>query len=200
MRVIAGVAKGRRLASPGHLDVRPMMDKVRMAVFNMLEALHVLQGARVLDLYAGTGSVGIEALSRGAEHADFVEWDPRVVRLIRENLRRTGFEDQAHVFRMRVEHVLERPHVLGEPLPYQIVSATPPYEAVDYNVLVPRLLRSPLVGADSVVIVEYPRELAGLPKMVAHFHKVRDRRYGRTRVALYCHEAQLSRTTSPEER
>jgi len=195
VRVIAGVAKGRRLASPGHLDVRPMMDKVRMALFNMLEALDVLRGARVLDLYAGTGSVGIEALSRGAEHADFVEWDPRVVRIIRENLRRTGFEARAHVFRARVESVLRRPDMLGEPLPYHIVSATPPYEAVDYSLLVPRLLRSPLVGPGSVVIVEYPRELDGLPEVVAHFRKVRDRRYGRTRVALYRHEEQVSRTT-----
>ncbi len=193
MRVIAGEAKGRRLVSPKELDVRPMMDKVRMALFNMLENMRVVQGARVLDLYAGTGSVGIEALSRGAEHADFVEWDPRVVRLIRENLRRTGFEGRAHVYRLRVEDVLKNPERLGEPLPYHIVSATPPYEAVDYAELVPQLLNSPLVGEESVVVVEYPREMEeGLPEQVGGFRKVRDRRYGRTRLAIYIHEAQVA--------
>nr|WP_290665650.1 16S rRNA (guanine(966)-N(2))-methyltransferase RsmD [Ardenticatena sp.] len=184
MRIIGGVAKGRKIASPKGVDVRPMMDRVREAVFSMLEHLDALQG-RVLDLYAGTGAVGMEALSRGMDEAHFVERDPRAVATIWQNLRTLGFDQQAQVHRRNVEDVLTKPHLLGTSEPFDLISVTPPYREVDYNWLVPAVAASPFVKSGTIVVVEYPRELGELPEQVGCLQMLRDRQYGRTRVAIY---------------
>ena len=85
-RIIAGTYGGRRLATPTGPDTRPTSDRVREALFSALDATHVLYGRRFLDLYAGTGAVGLEAASRGAEHVLLVESDPKAGRVIRENI------------------------------------------------------------------------------------------------------------------
>jgi 16S rRNA (guanine966-N2)-methyltransferase len=106
MRVIAGTAKGRQLKlAPGE-GTRPIMDRVKEALFNILGG--AIQGASVLDLYAGTGSVGIEALSRGAKYAVFVENSRPAVKTISENLKMTGFEDQARIIRLDVRDFLRQ--------------------------------------------------------------------------------------------
>ena len=92
MRIIAGAYKGRNLKSPPSRDVRPTSDRLRETLFNVIAPR--IQGARFLDAYAGTGAVGIEALSRGASHVTFVERDPRAARLIAENLARCGVKDR----------------------------------------------------------------------------------------------------------
>ena len=104
MRVIAGTARGLRLA-PAPRGVRPTSDRVRESVFNALGQF--FDGGEVLDLYAGTGALGIEALSRGCERAVFVEKDARAVATIRENLRRAGFADRAEVVRGEVGRALD---------------------------------------------------------------------------------------------
>src|SRR3990172_13344307 len=96
MRVIAGSAKGRRLKSPRRPGVRPTSDLVRGAIFDMLDAMGASYD-RVLDLYAGTGALGIEALSRGEGTADFVESDRAAAAVIDENLSRTGFAERGRV-------------------------------------------------------------------------------------------------------
>ncbi|RME13951.1 MAG: 16S rRNA (guanine(966)-N(2))-methyltransferase RsmD [Ardenticatenia bacterium] len=184
MRIIGGTAKGRKLVSPKGLDVRPMMDRVREAVFSMLTHLDALHG-RVLDLYSGTGAVGMEALSRGMEEAHFVERDPRAVAVIWQNLRALGFDKQAQVHRRNVEDVLTKPHLLGTSEPFDLISVTPPYQEEDYNWLVPAVAVSPFVKPGTIVLVEYPRELGHLPEHVGRLHMLRDRQYGRTRVAIY---------------
>ena len=97
MRVIAGKAKGHGLKSLRGSGIRPTSDMIRGAIFSMLESV-ATDWSRVLDLYAGTGALGIEALSRGAEWADFVEKNPRLCALIKENLERTGFTPQGNVY------------------------------------------------------------------------------------------------------
>lgn len=97
MRVIAGTAGGRKLEPPDGLDIRPTTDRVREAVFNALFSRLDLDDCRVVDLFAGTGAYGIEALSRGAQHATFVERDRRAVELIRRNVESLGFDDQSTV-------------------------------------------------------------------------------------------------------
>ncbi len=97
MRVVAGSAGGLRLRAPRGLSVRPTSDRVREALFASLGSLGVVEGARVVDLFAGTGALGIEALSRGAAHATFVDSDPAAVAAIRDNLRHTGLEAAAEV-------------------------------------------------------------------------------------------------------
>ena len=99
MRVIAGDAKGRKLLSPRSRDVRPTSDRVREAIFDVLSHLGVIEDATVVDLYAGTGALGIEALSRGAKAATFVDNDQAALEVIEENLARTGFADDAKLVR-----------------------------------------------------------------------------------------------------
>jgi 16S rRNA (guanine(966)-N(2))-methyltransferase RsmD len=100
MRVIGGTRKGRRLASFRCPSIRPTSDKVREAVFNVLERGNAFKKA--LDLFAGTGAMGIEALSRGSVEAVFVERDARAVSVIRKNLKTCGFEDKARVLKREV--------------------------------------------------------------------------------------------------
>ncbi|MGM9521724.1 MAG: 16S rRNA (guanine(966)-N(2))-methyltransferase RsmD [Oscillospiraceae bacterium] len=97
MRVITGTARGRRLKEPSNYDIRPTTDKVKESMFNIVQ--FSVEGAHVLDLFAGTGQLGIEALSRGAEHAVFVDKSPEAIKIVRENLETTGLADRARVVR-----------------------------------------------------------------------------------------------------
>jgi 16S rRNA (guanine(966)-N(2))-methyltransferase RsmD len=194
LRVMAGKVGGRKLASPADLNVRPMMEVVRGAVFNILQALggcsaHLPPG-RWLDLYSGTGSVGIEALSRGCEAAHFVEMDPWVVaEVLDPNLAVTGFQSQAVVHISPVESLLEQAAehgagILGGKFDY--ISVTPPYEAVVFSTLMQQLSRSPLLKHDTCIVVEYPiKSKREMPETCGTLVKIRDRRYGRTYVAIY---------------
>jgi 16S rRNA (guanine966-N2)-methyltransferase len=123
MRVIAGNARGTRLVR-APAGVRPVSDRVREGLFSSLGAR--VEGARVLDLYAGTGAVGIEALSRSAEEAVFVDRSPPALAAVRENLARTGLADKAAVHRSDVRKFLERAR--GDPRGFDIVFLDPPYE------------------------------------------------------------------------
>src|SRR5258705_10119522 len=120
MRVIAGRFKGRRLKTPTWEGLRPTSDKLRETLFNILAPR--VAGARVLDLFAGTGALGIEALSRGAAHVTFVESDPLAIKAIEQNLAKTRF--QGEVMSMDVFSYLDRrAHVK----PFDIIIADPPY-------------------------------------------------------------------------
>jgi 16S rRNA (guanine966-N2)-methyltransferase len=149
VRVIAGIARGRRLrAAPG---TRPTADSVKEAIFSTLGPR--VAGGRVLDLYAGSGALGIEALSRGAETATFVERDPRAVSVIRANLEATGFSGQARVVEAPVERFLA-----GQPAEpgagrFDLVLADPPYAEDPAGVLA-RLGHSALLAGDALVALE----------------------------------------------
>lgn len=182
-RVIAGSARGIQLESPKGVDLRPMMDRVRGSLFDMLWSLGAVRG-RVLDLFAGTGAVGIEALSRGAEWADFVELNRRSCQTIQRNLKRAGFESQGRVHCRRAEDVIAHPEVLGSTDPYDFISVTPPYEAVEYLPLLERLVASSLVGPGTILTVEFPSEIS-LPEAIGPLVRLRDRAYGRTRLSVY---------------
>ena len=106
MRVITGTARGRKLRTPDNYDIRPTTDKVKEAMFNIVQFR--VEGARVLDLFAGTGQLGIEALSRGARECVFVDRAPEAIRIVGENLRTAGFEKSASVVRTDSIAYLER--------------------------------------------------------------------------------------------
>ncbi|HKE65336.1 MAG TPA: RsmD family RNA methyltransferase [Micromonosporaceae bacterium] len=120
-RIIAGTYGGRRLATPIGEDTRPTADRVREAMFSGLDAAHVLYGRRFLDLYAGSGAVGLEAASRGADHVLLVESDPRAVRVIRDNVAALDASDRATVLPSRVASAL----AAGPPAATPPVSAAP---------------------------------------------------------------------------
>lgn len=125
MRVVAGEAKGRRLVSPPASVTRSATERIRMSLFGILEPR--LEDAAVLDLFAGAGTIGIEALSRGAAHATFVERDRAAVQALRENLSATGFTDRATVVTQDVRAFLGR----GAGGPFDLVFCDPPFADVE---------------------------------------------------------------------
>ena len=146
MRVISGTAAGRKLRAPKSAQVRPTLDKVKHAIFNSLGE----DGGRgrVLELFAGTGALGIEALSRGAAWCDLVDALPASCRSVRENLRTAGLRDRARVMRARVPSVLAR---LNDP--YDLVLADPPYHTVAHEDWLPALCESQALKAGTLVVV-----------------------------------------------
>ena len=190
--LIGGSARGARLLSGRGETTRPMMEKVRAALFDMLLS-HSAAGTGTfppdstwLDLFAGTGSVGLEALSRGAAASHFVEMDPWVVdTVLKPNIatvEKAGAQGRATVVASRAEDFVKS--FSGAPFDY--VSICPPYLKVDYQQLLADVASSGLVHGQSVVVVEYPIRSAGdVPPSLGPLARVRDRRYGRTNVVVY---------------
>ena len=139
MRVIAGSAKGRTLDAPRGGGTRPATDRIRETLFAILEP--ILDGARVLDLFAGAGTLGIEALSRGATRVTFVERSAEALKAVRKNISSTGFDDRCEVVAANVLAFLEQ-RVAG---PYDVVFCDPPF--ADVAVLEATLAHSRFVGA-----------------------------------------------------
>ena len=178
MRVTGGLAGGRNLQSPRSPGVRPTTDRVRSALFNIL-AGYGLEETRVVDLYAGTGSVGIEALSRGAAHAEFVEVDRRQVEVIRDNLTGTKMADRATVLRDDVLKAIER--LRG---PYDFMLMDPPYtEPFPVNVVV-RIGELKLLGEDGIAVVGHASRVKA-PVRLGSLERWQDRRYGDCSLAFY---------------
>lgn len=190
LQVLGGKARRKKLISPKGQDVRPMMEVVKGAAFDILQAAGgcpaSLRPGRWLDLYSGTGSVGIEALSRGCSEVHFVEMDPWVVSdVLRPNLEWTGFLDVSVIHTVRVETFLNRAsQLVGKDGPFNYVSVTPPYTEVDYAVLMDQLSKSSLVGEDTFIVVEYPLNTDMLDSCGC-LVKIADRRFGRTHLAIY---------------
>lgn len=182
MRVIAGTAKGRPLAHVPGAITRPITDRVKSAVFSILG--DAIVGVSFLDLFAGTGGVGIEALSRGAARAVFVEQNRRAIETIRRNLRETNLEARAEVRQADVFSYLRR--APAEPFDF-IYIAPPQYQGLWLKTL--HALDAPLwLAADGQVIVQiFPKELttSDLP----HLAVVDQRRYGSTLVLFLAHRA-----------
>lgn len=146
MRIIAGALKGRRLDAPTWPGLRPTSDKLRETLFNVLQGR--LTGARVVDGYAGTGAVGVEALSRGASHVTFIERDARARALIAANLARCGVGGGYTIERGSVEDVLSR----LEP-DYDVVFLDPPYDEADLEPAV--TLGVGCLAADGICVLEH---------------------------------------------
>ena len=180
MRVIAGKAKGRGLRSPRH-STRPTTGLVRGAIFSILQPM-VSGPWRVLDLYAGSGALGIEALSRGAGWVDFVEHDPKCCAVIKENLERTGFASQAKVYCCSVNKALS---MLGGM--YDIVLLDPPYSDSSLVNTLSDLFSSRLVGAGSTIVVQHTSHQPLLPD-IKQFRLVKSRYYGDTCLSIYQQE------------
>lgn len=175
-RIIAGRAGGRRLAVPPGRGTRPTSDRAREGLFATIGSLlGTLTDLRVMDLYAGSGAVGLEALSRGAAHALLVESDPKAVRAIRANVAGLGLPG-ARVVADRVERVLATPPAPAER--YDLVFADPPYAVADAQVAeVLERLRAGWLATEALVVVE--RETRGGPLAWPDgFDPVRERRYG----------------------
>jgi len=184
MRVAAGVAKGRPLKGAVSPEVRPTTARVRAAIFNILHA-SLYQDARVLDLYAGTGSLGIEALSQGARWADFVDLDRRQCAVIQANLRSTGFSNQGSV---RTGAVIQTLSKLNGP--YRLVLLDPPYKLEELDEVLGAMASTPnLIDEGGMVVAGHSRHLE-LKAEYFPLHRVSQRRYGDNAVDFYLNEAE----------
>ncbi len=168
MRIIAGAAKGRRLAGPPGEGTRPLTDRIREALFSSLgSAVH---GANVLDLYAGTGSIGLEALSRGAASAVFVEMDGRTAAVLRKNV--AEVDCGGSVVTQDVMRYLSRPHP-----PVDLAFVDPPYALPLASVLEVMERLEPTL-ADGAIVVVHRRHGEAPPEEAGSLHLVDRRRYG----------------------
>ncbi|MGB9738394.1 MAG: 16S rRNA (guanine(966)-N(2))-methyltransferase RsmD [Chloroflexus aggregans] len=188
MRVITGKAKGHRLKAPKGLGTRPMLDRVKEALFSVLEGYGPIRGA-VLDLYAGTGSLGIECLSRGADSADFVERNAHVCTIIADNLRHTHFEQQGRIYQMPVDRFLHRQRGVRC---YDIIIMDPPYADPAIEATIQLVAQSDVGKEGSLLIVGHsPRvELADI---YPGLHRIKYRRLGDSCFSIY----ELTASASP---
>ena len=198
LKIFGGSARGRRLDSPS-VYLRPMMGKVREAVYSTLISFGLYDySVRHLDLFAGSGSVGLESLSRGAKHCTFCDLSPDCCGAIERNINWCQFtEDEGYTTRIvnsDVLQLLRHPTSVGIPdgEAFGVVTICPPYEEVVYADLLDGVANCPAVTDDTIVLIEYPVELWGdLP----HVYKgsesettmigIRNRKYGRTVIAMY---------------
>jgi 16S rRNA (guanine(966)-N(2))-methyltransferase RsmD len=185
MRVIAGTCRSRQLKSLNTPNLRPTSDRLRETLFNILSPR--ISGAYFLDLFAGTGAVGIEAISRGAQEALFVENHPPAAKLIRENLTSLGIKSGAAVLQLDALAALEKiqQRQKDSVFAYDFIFLDPPYAAAEqYLKVMDFLAAAPFVTTDTIVIAEHTRKFE-LPEEFAALERVRVLKQGDAVLSFY---------------
>jgi 16S rRNA (guanine966-N2)-methyltransferase len=191
-RIIAGSLGGRRITVPPK-GTRPTTDRVREALFSRLDHSNVLRGAHVLDLFAGSGGLGLEALSRGAAEATFVESDVAASRVIQANIRELGLGSRATLVRERVQAYLRRG---GPARQADLVFADPPYDIVPGELAEVLNNLEPSLASSAVVVVEWSTR-APLPKWPDFLVAVARKEYGETVLHFAEHDAARAHSDQP---
>jgi len=184
MRVIAGTAKGHHLKVPQGTPTRPATDLVRGAIFSILEAMNC-DFTLVLDIFSGSGALGIEALSRGAGWVDFVERERRCCAIIRENLGKTKLEAQAHIYCCEAKKAIS---FLDKE--YSVILMDPPYSDPSIGDFLDQLATSKLVGTGTVLVATHSPRLT-LDAKYAGFTLTKERRHGDSCINIYQKEGAL---------
>lgn len=177
MRVITGSARGKRLKTPENYDIRPTTDNVKESVFNIIQ--FDIEGRKVLDLFAGTGQLGIECLSRGAESAVFVDESREAVKIIKDNLKNCGMK--AAVFQENALSFLRR---CGK---FDLIFIDPPYDSDLYESVLEIINLVDILSDGGIIVCEARREKA-LPEMTSPYRKGREYAYGRVKICIYTKE------------
>ncbi|WP_438446779.1 16S rRNA (guanine(966)-N(2))-methyltransferase RsmD [Gorillibacterium sp. sgz5001074] len=180
MRVISGKAKGRPLKAVPGMGTRPTTDKVKEAIFSMIGPY--FDGGSVLDLFAGTGGLGIEALSRGVERAVFIDMEPKSIEVVRDNLKACGFADRAEVYRNEAGRALKA--LAKREARFGWVFLDPPYRLKNVDKLMEEMHELGLLEPGAVVLVEHDAEHR-YPERFGPFECRRLAVYGETAVAIY---------------
>ncbi|WP_435322216.1 16S rRNA (guanine(966)-N(2))-methyltransferase RsmD [Muriventricola aceti] len=176
MRVISGSARGRRLKELQGMDTRPTTDKVKESLFNIIQ--FEIEGRRVLDLFGGTGQLGIEALSRGADHCTFVDMRKEAAALIRENLRLTGLSERSRVVQGDALSFLSS---CGEK--FDVILLDPPYHTELLEKSVERITEFDILREHGIMICESAAERE-LPALPPPYERGREYRYGKIRLTV----------------
>ena len=178
MRVITGKARGRKLATPANNDIRPTTDNVKESIFNIIQ--FDIEGRRVLDLFAGTGQLGIECLSRGAESAVFIDQSRESVKLVKENLKTCGLEGT--VLQMDAVSFLKG---CGK---FDLIFIDPPYDSPLYEKVLETVNLVDILSDGGIIICEASRDRQ-LPELKAPYKKVREYIYGKVKLCKYTKES-----------
>jgi 16S rRNA (guanine966-N2)-methyltransferase len=180
MRVITGSIKGHRLKTVRNQALRPTSGKVKEALFNILQT--EIPGSFFLDLYAGTGGIGIEALSRGASHVALVESNRAIVSVLRHNIKRSGLETKAKIFGMTALRFL-RSKAHGN-LRFDILFLDPPYHGSELKKILPLLTRSDIIEPNGMMIIEHFHKTE-MESSIGAMQKRRTYLYGDTCLTVY---------------
>ena len=175
MRVITGLARGRKLKEPAGDSIRPTSDMIKESIFNIVQ--FSVEGRRVLDLFAGTGQLGIEALSRGAREAVFVDQAQAAIRLVEENLASTKLEGGITV-RSAADSYLRS----GEK--FDLIFLDPPYDSGLLDKMLKIVQQIDILNENGIIVAESTLEKS-LPEMEYPYEKLREYRYGKVKITIY---------------
>jgi len=179
MRIISGISKGRRLVAPKNQAVRPTSDRVKESIFNILG--DKVEGKVILDLFAGTGNLGIEALSRGAKKALFVEKGRQALRLIQRNLSQLGMKERSEILPRDVSRAIGILEQRGEP--FDLILMDPPYEKGLIRETLSKLYSHRIYHKDSILVIEHDRR-EPIPEVVEGWTLSRQRKIGNTLISF----------------
>jgi len=178
MRITGGSAKGQILKTIPGMVVRPTTDKVREAIFSMLQTM-LNNWERGLDLFAGSGALGIEALSRGMEFVDFVDQNGKCCNMIRENLKKTGLMEKSHIYCCPANRAM-----CFLDIPYDIIFMDPPYADNTLGDLIAELAGSKLVTDKTIILASHASRLP-MEKKYNNLSLIKERKYGDTCISIY---------------
>ena len=182
MRIIAGRFKGRRLASPKHAVVRPTADRVRESYFRIVQ--NQIVGVTFLDLCAGSGAIGLEAFSRGAEQVFFLENDYRSVRLIKDNLEKCGVSADDHRIKLLPVDILR--YLNGFDIThtqFQMIYFDPPYDSDFYLKCLDQVSTSHILVDQGIICVEHDQN--NFPTQIGYLKQIKQKKYGNTRLSFF---------------
>lgn len=182
MRVISGSARGIRLQAPAGLKTRPTSDRVKEALFNIIQCRMELEGCRVLDICAGSGALGIESLSRGAASCCFVDSDRAAISIIRSNLAATRLTDRSGVFEMQADRALLAASRRGEV--FDLILFDPPYASEFYTLIAEKVCSLSLLSGNGLFVAEISARKT-LPDRMGQLVKSDSRTYGDTALDFY---------------
>jgi len=180
MRIISGTARGRKLAEPAGYETRPTTGMVKESIFNMIQ--FDVEGRKVLDLFAGTGQLGIEALSRGAKSAVFVDLSPDAAKLIRQNLIKCGLSDSATVYTRDAIKFIANEGNINEK--FDLVFIDPPYGSALANEAIQKIIKIDKLDTNGIIICELSAEF-DIPAVSLPYFLCKSYNYGRVRIARY---------------
>lgn len=176
MRVISGTARGKRLREPADMRVRPTTDRVKESIFNIIQ--FDIEGRRVLDLFAGTGQLGIEAKSRGAEQVTFVDKSRESMKLVRENIKTAGFEGQVETVETDSLDFLKR---CGK---YGIIFLDPPYDTDLCDKALQIINEFDILIGNGIIVCETKLDKP-MPEMSGPYCKLKEYKYGKIKITTY---------------
>ncbi len=180
MRVISGECKGLRLQTVEGTSTRPTTDKVKEAIFNMIGPY--FDSGTVLDLFAGSGSLGIEALSRGVERAIFVDLNPKAVQVIKKNIEICKFNERVEVYRNTDERALLA--LIKRDITFTHIFLDPPYKKQQLESLITKIADAHLMTYDGIIVAEHDADVI-LPDNIRSFTRIKFETYGTIAVSVY---------------